>query len=632
MKAGGYAGRIAFVDLSRGKTWWEELSPEQVLPFIGGCGLSYSLLRENFRGQGDPLEPDNPIIIAVGPLVGTPTPSAAKFQITSRFPNPAGQDRYFIGSASSGSRRFALQLKNAGFDALVLSGRARRPSFIMVDNLDIQIMDASNLWGKTDIYQATDILTDIFPGSGVIAIGAAGENLVRFSLAITDKTSTAGRNGLGAVFGAKNLKAIVARGDMGVEINNPQRFLKAVTKIHRQVVAHPATKQHQSLGLHAHWDVYRVTMNPGLWPRKKWEQYYGPAVAPQAIHQNLPCTACLLGCRSSFTVEINEWVQEITHTGTFLHLGTIGQASGLEDWRKSALILHRCNQAGMSVVEFRGIIRYLSLAAPDHPEVRQIKLEEGLPAYERLLEMIISRKGIGHALAGGWLAIAREFGEDPGKYLSLVKGAACTYDARATKLDAPRFNIVVNPRGAMHGQSHSTTSTPLRKPEAIAGELREMGLAAHEIKRIINGENLNVGRLTRHVQDSGMAMDCLGVCVMYKIPGFLHLTNLAEIYSAVTGHETSPKDLKTAGERAFNLLKVLNGRAGFKRSDDTFPEIWLQPRTTPDGTEYLTDYYRHKKLDQEDLAGVLSDYYLERGWNPETGLPETATLERLGLS
>lgn len=632
MKPGGYAGRIAFADLSSEKTWWEELTPEQVMPFIGGCGLNYSLLKESFTGHGDPLAPENPIIIGVGPLVGTPTPSAAKFQITSRFPNPAGPDsRCFLGSASSGSRRFALMLKNAGFDALVITGRAKSPSFIMVDNLEIRILDASNLWGKTDIYQTTDILTETFPGSGVIAIGAAGENLVRFSLAITDKTSTVGRNGLGAVFGSKNLKAVAARGDMGVEINDPQRFVRAVTKIHRQIEAHPATTQHRSLGLHANWDVYRITMNPGLWPREKWERYYGPAVAPRAIHQNLPCTACLLGCRSSFEVDVTEGVREITHTGTFLHLGTVGQASGLEDWRKSALILHRCNQAGMSVVEFRGIIRYLSLVAPDHPEVRRIKLEEGLPAYERLLRIIIDRRGIGDVLANGWLAMSREFGEDPGKYLSLVKGAACTYDARATKLDAPRFNIVVNPRGAMHGQSHSTTSTPLMKPEAIAGELQEMGLAAHEIKKIIDGENLNVGRLTRHVQDSGMAMDCLGVCVMYKIPGFLHLTNLAEVYSAVTGHETTPQDLKTAGERAFNLLKILNARAGFGRADDAFPEIWLQPKNTPNGTEYLMDYYRHKKLDKDDLAGVLSDYYLERGWNPETGLPETATLVRLGL-
>ncbi|HWJ03540.1 MAG TPA: aldehyde ferredoxin oxidoreductase C-terminal domain-containing protein, partial [Verrucomicrobiae bacterium] len=467
-----------------------------------------------------------------------------------------------------------------------------------------------------------------YPDSGVIAIGAAGENLVRFSLAITDNTSTLGRNGLGAVFGSKNLKAVVTRGSQGVNVKDPKRLLRLVGKIHKEILAHPGTKPHQEIGLHANWEVYRNTMNPGIWSQEKWNQYYGPEVAKSAIFENLPCTGCLLGCRSTFKFDTDVENNEITYTGTFLHLANIGQVSGLTRWQDAAVILHRCNQVGMSVVEFRGIIRYLSLAAADHPEVKALRLEEGLPAYQRLLDLIISRRGIGEVLANGWAAMAEAFGSDPGQYLSLVKGAACTYDARATKLDAVRFHIVVNPRGAMHGQGHSTTSVPLREPEDIIQELKRMGLADQDIKRIIDDRNLNVGRLTRHVQDSGMVMDSLGVCIMYNIPGFLHLDNLSEIYSAVTGLETSPGDLKQSGERSFNLLKTLNARAGFGRADDTFPQIWLQPKNTPDGIEYLDDYYRNKHLSANDLEQILTDYYEERGWDPKSGLPYPQTVDK----
>ena len=118
---------------------------------------------------------------------------------------------------------------------------------------------------------------------------------------------------------------------------------------------------------------------------------------------------------------------------------------------------------------------------------------------------------------------------------------------------------------------------------------------------------------------------------MYGIPGFLHLANLAELYSAVTGIETTSQELKKAGARAFNLLKVLNVRAGFSRVDDAFPKVWLQAKNTPEGTEFLEDYYRHKRLNETDLAQVLIDYYLERGWDPKTGVPNQETLVNLGL-
>ncbi|MDQ0287297.1 aldehyde:ferredoxin oxidoreductase [Desulfofundulus luciae] len=633
MAMGGYAGKILFVDLSRKKFWSEKLLPQLTRDYIGGSGLNYQLARDLIHPRSDPLAPESPVIIGVGPLVGLPVPSAAKFQATVRFPNPADESgKCFIGSASSGSRRFAAMLKKAGFDCMVITGRSERPAYLVVENGGVKLEDASGLWGKTNVYQTTRELMKKYPGAGVIAIGAAGENLVRFAIAITDMTSTLGRNGLGAVLGSKKLKAIVVRGEGEIKIADRKRLLEATRRIREEIEAHPLTRTHREIGLHASWHIYRITMNPGLWPVEKWDCLYGPAVARSAILKNLPCSRCILCCRSSFPVEGTGEGVEVTHTGTFLHLATIGQTLNLEDWRQAARLLHLCNCAGMSVVEFRGIIRYLSqVARSRRGEVEALKLEEGLPAYERLLNHLIFRQGIGNILAEGWVAMGRYFGEDPANHLSMIKGAACTYDARATKMDAPRFNMVVNPRGAMHGLAHSATSIPLQEPEVIVSSLEKMGLDKEAIERIIKGRYLNVGRLTRHVQDSGQVMDCLGVCIMYNIPGFLHLQNLAKIYSAATGLQTTAGELKRAGERVFNLLKVLNVREGFHRDDDSFPKIWLTEKNTPDGKEYLEDYYRQRRLEPQELQALLDDYYQERGWDPLTGCPTPETLAGLGL-
>ncbi|HWI54522.1 MAG TPA: aldehyde ferredoxin oxidoreductase N-terminal domain-containing protein, partial [Desulfobacteria bacterium] len=148
---GGYAGKVAYVNLTTGEVRQETLDRDQARQFLGGSGLNYSLIKDTFSGHSDPLGPDNPIIIGVGPLVGTPTPTAAKFQVTTQFPNPADSDgRCFIGSASSGSRRFALMFKNAGFDAVVITGRSNSPCYLLIDDLNIRIMDASSLWGNYD--------------------------------------------------------------------------------------------------------------------------------------------------------------------------------------------------------------------------------------------------------------------------------------------------------------------------------------------------------------------------------------------------------------------------------------------------------------------------------------------------
>ena len=214
MEVYGYAGKVLYVDLSTGKIEKEPLDLDQASRFIGGAGLTYVLLERLLKQGTDPMSPDNPIVVGAGPLVGTPVPGAGKLGGTTKFALPADEEssRYVVASGISGSQRFGVMLKRAGYDHLVITGKADTPALIRILDDDVHIEEAGHLWGKKDAYETVDTLRQDQADCGVLCIGEAGENQVRFALALTDKGSTMGRNGFGAVMGSKNLKAVCVRG------------------------------------------------------------------------------------------------------------------------------------------------------------------------------------------------------------------------------------------------------------------------------------------------------------------------------------------------------------------------------------------------------------------------------------
>jgi len=204
----GYAGNILHVDLTNNKIQKEPLDRDLIEKYMGGWGINFMLAYDLLKPNTDPFSPDNPIILGAGPLVGSSVPGSPKICATTKFSLPATPDgRNYITSAVSGSRRFGKMMKMAGFDHVVITGKAKRPVYIHISDENIEICDAEYLWGNTDIYATTDSLIQKHGKCGVIAIGRAGENLCRFSMAITDKKSTLGRSGFGAVMGSKKLKA-----------------------------------------------------------------------------------------------------------------------------------------------------------------------------------------------------------------------------------------------------------------------------------------------------------------------------------------------------------------------------------------------------------------------------------------
>jgi aldehyde:ferredoxin oxidoreductase len=252
--------------------------------------------------------------------------------------------------------------------------------------------------------------------------------------------------------------------------------------------------------------------------------------------------------------------------------------------------------------------------------------------------MIIDREGLGDTLADGWYAFSEKFGVDPASdhpWVGIAKGFDTIVDARFWGLDSTTFAYFVNPRGH-HGIVHSLQygGNPVFNQAVLKEDLRNTGATEDVVERIFTPVpyygGFNAARMTRHVEDRGAIIQALGVCDNLSAMGFFPMEALAEWYSAVTGFETDPEELKTGGERIHNLFKVLNMREGFSRIDDTVP-AWFSPISTPEGEAAMRDYYGERVLSRDDLASLLDDYYEERGWNKEKGIPTPAKLAELGL-
>lgn len=633
----GYAGNILKVDLTTGKVERQPLDLDLARRFIGSCGLNYRMAYDLMRPGSDPLSPESPIMIGAGPLIGTMAPGSGQVQATIKFPHPGSEDnRYYVASASGGSRHFGVMMKCAGYDNLLIEGKSDRPVYLKVFDDDVEICDASDLWGKKDIFETTDELVARHGRCGVIAIGAAGENLVRFALSMMDNRSTLGRNGLGALMGSKNLKAIVTRGSKGVRIADSRRFMRTVHEIRQVVAESPHYQAFHKLALHAGWEDWKINLDPGKMTKEKWEQEYGPHRAEEATRDIHACTGCVLGCRASYAIKDGPFAGGGTQGAHFVHFATFSQILNLSDWREVVKLEDICTRSGMCMVAFTtmavlltALFRSGSLTLED---TDGLALTPDFAGYSALADRIVRRQGFASVLGEGWFAMGKKYGIDVNAALPLIKGSLCLYDPRSTKIDPRILTEVVNPRGAHHPQGHWTTSSPMRPLEVIRRAAEATGASRETVDRIFDGEGFNTGRLTRHVLDSGMVMDSVGVCTLYPVFGFpVDVEHLAELYSAATGIETTAPELKLAGERAQNMLKLLNVREGFSRKDDVFPPIWFRPKKTATGPEVLMDYYRRTPFTAEDVGPTLDDYYDERGWDIQTGIPTRQKLAELGL-
>lgn len=640
----GYAGSILNVNLTSGEIRNGPLDLRLAEKFVGGWGINYRFIWDLLKPGIAPLSPENPIIVGAGPLVGTLF-GGAKIHGTIKFTLPATEDGcHYVASAVSGSNRFGIMLKNAGYDHLIITGRAERPVYLKIIDDDIEICDASHLWRIKDIYETSDELSCRYPECGLIVIGRAGENLVHFAMAITDRRMHFGRGGLGAVMGSKNLKAIVVQGTKGIRIAHIKPFMKLTNRLYNQISEN--AKNRRELGSHAAWaGMISMNMNPGLWSVFDWNERYGIQKLREVEKDNKACSACWASCHTAYEVKDGEFAGLHTETGHYLWPAILGQKLELKDHREALKLLDIANRPGMCVATMSSLLDWVTRLYTEGNINRNhtdgLTLRREISTYICLAEKMIDREGaLGNAMADGWFAISKHVGRDARTdYLQgtgIAKGTDCIYPARMAKLDPMRFSMgITNPRGGYSGQGISITHSPLQPLESIREDAIRRGTPPDSIAKIFQPVPyygaFNVGRLTKHMEDFCSLENSLGTCSALS-RYLVTVDDLAELYSAATGMDTNAKELITCAERVQNLYKLLNTREGFtKREDAAFPEVWLTPIITPDRREALTDYYRIRELSREDILKLLDDYYDERQWNRELGVPSIEKLKQLGL-
>lgn len=604
----GYAGRVLFVDLNTGKTRVEPLKEKYLRKYVGGIGLGMRLWLDNSQPNVDPFSPQNPLILALGPVSGTMFPTGGNgHAFIAKSP-----ETYAIGEAVSHGT-FGAELKRAGYDAVILTGKAEKPVYLWIDDDSVQLLDAAHLMGKSPSETEDAIKEDLGDYYvRVASIGLAGEKLSRIACIINEKTRAAGRTGLGAVMGSKNLKAIAVRGTHDIQVAKPDEFMDMVKDFHERMKG-PATQKYRTLGT-----VENVLINNNLqcMPTRNYnnahfeqaEKVSGEEINEKYVSKIIACNSCPMRCEHEVVVN------EGPYKGTMARmeyeaLWALGPNCGVSKLDVIIKAAEICNYYGMDA-QSAGVIVGFTMDCYENGILKKTHL--GIAEAEfgneealiQLLEKIGKREGIGDVLAEGVRIAAEKIGKGAAKLAQHIKGLEVTgYDVRCLKTAALAY--AVSFRGADHNRSNAYVIDMQGKVNRLKAEKGR-------------------GKLVKDMEDTYALIDSLIVCKNSRGTYYKEMEDMARVYSSVTGYNMKPADAKTAGERINTLARIINIREGLSRKDDTLPWKAMNAPIPDDGPA------KGAVVTQEDLDLLLDDYYTSRGWTLG-GEPTTKTLKRLGL-
>jgi aldehyde:ferredoxin oxidoreductase len=616
MGMGGFAGEVLYVDLTSGEIKKAPLDPALAEKFIGGLGITVKLAYDNITPGTEALSPDNPVVLGAGPLVGTSLPATSRIYAVTKF--PASNT---IGWCGGGGVNFGCQLKNAGYDHIVIKGRAEKPVFLKIIDDSVEILDASSLWGK-GIEETCEALWKDYPQpSGAVSIGPAGESLVPYSMAFIDRLSTLGRGGFGAVMGSKNLKAIVVQGSRGIEVADRKRYKALSEELLQRIREYKYLKEWQDLGL--------VKSLP-LVPRDTYRRIK---------KRRLACVSCPIGDKDVVEIPDGEFQGTTVCSTSAVNL-FIPMIHGMSDYREAVKLASSLDDHGLDIFEFFGVMGFAKklidegILSEDRAEP-----EISLGSFQSMsawLNRISSRQGFGDVLARGLIGMIEEFGDEAKKHAPPVIKGMLPYVGPKAPLAWNLFGTMelgqaLDPRGPHVGASGSPTYFAKRPLEVFPRHLKRMGVPEEAIDRILPGSvspgqgDLKVGTLLKYSHAWFSTLGSMGICARAQINRFYNAELCAELYEAVTGIETDLPALRERVDRVWTLLRMANVREGLTRADDALPDKWF------DGPGFQ-DYLTEKPAGREDMERMIQDYYREWGWDPKTGVPTTEVLERLGLT
>ncbi|TSA43345.1 aldehyde ferredoxin oxidoreductase [archaeon] len=590
----GWMGRILRIDLSKKKISSQPLTNEQADLFLGGRGLGAEILfRELPRGI-DPLSPENKLILATGPLTGTGAPTSGRYSVTTRSPLTGT-----IFDSNSGGH-FGVQLKRSGWDAVVLDGRADRPSYIWIHDDATEIRNADHVWGLDTHATEDTVKSETHKDAKVACIGPAGERQVLISSIINDKHRAAGRGGVGAVMGSKNLKAIAVLGNREPTIANKEEFAVAARMSLEAISKNPVTKD--SLPNYGTAVLVNIMNEIGALPTFNFQRGYyedadaisGETIRERLLEKRVACDACTIACGRATKIPGSDRQGEGPEYET---VWAFGAACGVRNLEGIAEANYLCNEYGLDTISTGSTIACaMELSASGHlsggPRFGDAE------AMVNCVRLIGERSGIGNELAEGSLRLARRHGH-PECSMS-VKGLEMPgYDPRG--IQGMGLAFATSNRGACHLRGYMISAEVLGNP-CLVDRFKTDGKAS----------------LTILLQDISAATDSMVLCRFSQFA--MNPGHYAHLLQTATGVPFTAMDLINIGERIYNLERIFNARDGFSRKDDLLPMRLLD---TP-----LAE--GHSKNTTVALDLMLDEYYRLRGWTAD-GVPTTSTLSEVKL-
>jgi len=614
-------GRVLQITLPK-RVVKEKLDPQLAQMFLGGLGYNAMILYNEVGPEVDPFSPDNIVVISPGTLDGTGAPTACRTEISTKSPLTG-----IFGTGNFGGV-WGQALKNAGYDTIVVRDKSPEPVYLLVDDERVEIRDAAHLWGKDSWDTADALKEELGEDFSVMAIGQAGENLVRNATVIIDREHAPGRSHVGAVFGDKKLKAIAVRGTGRPAVRSPEKFKKAVRDAVERIENFPGWRATDKIGLTDlimpdYTEVaeqYLIDGGDGFFCPCILGPYFGCNMIAEINEGEFAGTRVSVGITIGF------------HVAKRLGVSVPAAFKLREMSNRYGVDFYTCGPLNFALDLYQhGII---TKADTDGLELTR----ENEPAIIELLGKIANREGLGDILAEGTLRASRIIGRGSDEHVRTMKGMEFPGDPRINYSPNELLSVQINPRGGddLKG-THGVIAFPgqplwARRLNWSEDEYLVWVLKRHDmfddVKKTVFGSppklyDLDTSMLVKWYNDLTCVFNSLGFCMFSDSFEAMGPTLYAELYSAVTGHSITPVELMVAGERIFNVMRAYNAREGMRREHDDWPQrFYDQPLKRGDETHTLS---------KETMDQSLHRYYELRGWDAKTGVPTQERLRELQL-
>ena len=592
----GYYGAILDINLSKGKIEKVPLASKDLDQFVGGRGLGMKILWDRLKKPAvDPLSADNPLMFMPGPFSGFPVPAASRTCVVTKSPitSPVKSNYPHASTVSYANMGgfFGPEIRFAGYDGIVITGKASELCYIVIDDGKVEIRDAKKFKGmRTDAFDRA-ILGELGDRRFKTAyIGPAGENLVPYSSILHTSARAAGRGGVGCVMGSKNLKAVAVKGTGQPSVADHKRFLAALEKARLALKNSPRTKAWAEQGTAR---AIVANSNAGTEAVRNYregtfmeaDKIGGDAARRDVWVRDIACYCCPLACKKSGITRGK--YGGIVHDGPEYETGVmLGSNLLISDMPGLLRAIYNIDDVGLDQISTGNVIGFLMEAYEkgliDRKFLDGIDLKWGsVDATLAIIEKIAARDGVGDLAARGVKALSRQIGQGSEKFAIHAKG-----------LELAAHNIQANP------------------PRGLSYATAERG-ACH-----LNGDNIET-------QNKRAMLDSIGMCLFPTFEPALEEPILS-LLSAITGREYDKAEFSKTGERVFNLEKIFNYREGFRREDDRLPDRFFEDAFT-------VGPKKGSVLDRGQFNAMLTLYYKDRGWDPETTKPGDLKMKELGL-